>query len=289
MGKADWRSHDGDRTPEDSDLTPLAADSGKQQERRVLLEEIAAAIREATGVDARLFVSLERATSYFGDELLMDVSPQNLIQQLRFRIDSDNGGERVCHFFLGTGHWPDRLIQVSESNIFREVAEIAANGKMRKESRFYKRFIRRLKCGRPMVRNRVILDSVEMIDAYFANIEGLIRNIRDRGVERRASFDVRRAARLETSVVRPLASEVVEREVGVGLGANGELIRICAGAHRTAAARVLGLASIPVELRLIHVEFLAKVMAQTKSDPIEAVRYCVRHAGDTYRYPRTKE
>jgi hypothetical protein len=140
-----------------------------------------------------------------------------------------------------------------------------------------------------VVRNRVILDSVEMIDAYFANIEGLIRNIRSRGVERRASFDVRRAARLETSVVRPLASEVVERDVGVGLGANGELIRVCAGAHRTAAARILGLAAIPAELCLIHVEFLAKIMAQTKSDPIEAVLYCVRHAGDNYRYPRTNE
>jgi hypothetical protein len=130
---------------------------------------------------------------------------------------------------------------------------------------------------------------VERIDAYFANVEELVRSIHGRGVEPRASIDFRRAAQLETSVVRPLASEVVERDIGVGLGANGELLRVCAGAHRTAAAKVFGLASIPAELCLIHVEFLAKVMAQTKSDPIEAVLFCVRHAGNNYRYPRTNE
>ncbi len=262
---------------------------GKLEQRRELLEEIAAAIREATAVKSGLFVALERATSYFGDELLMNVSPQNLIQQLRFRIGPDSGGERVCDYFLGTGPWPDHLLQIAESYIFREVAEIAANGKMPKESSSYKRFIKRLESGNPVVRNRVILDSVEMIDAYFANMEDLIRSIRDRGVEPRANFDFSQIAQLDTSVVRPLVSEVMERDVGVGLGAHGELLRVCAGAHRTAAARVLGLASIPAELRLIHVEFLAKVMAQTKSDPIEAVQYCVRHAESNYRYPRTNE
>lgn len=289
MGRAAEELQNDGRVADGPDSSPAAKDFVRLQERHDLLGEIAAAIQEATAVKIGLFVALERATSYFGDELVLDVSPQNLIQQLRFRIDSDNGEERVCDYFLGTGPWPDHLLQISESLVFREVAEIAANGKMPKESGSYKRFIKRLGKGHPVVRNRVVLDSVEMIDAYFANIEGLIRNIRGRGVERRAGFDFRQVSQLETSVVRPLASEVVERDVGVGLGANGDLIRVCAGAHRTAAARVLGLASIPVELCLIHVEFLAKIMAQTKSDPIEAVLYCVRHAGDTYRYPRTNE
>ena len=44
---------------------------------------------------------------------------------------------------------------------------------------------------------------------------------------------------------------------------SGRLIRHLGGKHRTAIAQALGLKSIPVEVRLVHVRWLAQEMRRT--------------------------
>lgn len=241
-------------------------------------DDFAAALDAAAGKTG-LFVAFDRAVAHFGDALVTTVAPGSLAHQIRFAIGA---GGRVCDRFLIAGPWREQLFGFATQPVFEEVAEIAAHGRMPEEARPYRRFRQRLAEGNPVVRNGVRLGSAELIDAYFDYVARLVRSIRERGVVPRGGIDLGRIAELETGPVRPLAGEIFERDIGVGLGADGELFRVCSGAHRMATAIVLGLAAVPVELRLIHVEFLAKVMAQSGCDPLDAVPRCVRFVAETY-------
>jgi hypothetical protein len=258
----------------------------RTEERAQLNAEIAAAINEAGSGHTGLFVPLDRASNYFGDELLFEISPSNLVWQVRFFIATKRT-ERVCDYFLAAGAFKDHLFEISKNPVFREVAdmvEVGANRGMKSR----KRLLGRLARGEPVIRNSVCFDSPEKIDAYLAHVEELVESIRLRGIVRRAAMVPAEITDIRTSIVRPLAGEIMEQDVGVGLLANGKLIRVCAGTHRTAAARLLGVQSMPVELRLIHVKFLARIMKQHDCDAIEAVHHCVRRAANEYSEPRDK-
>ncbi len=133
-----------------------------------------------------------------------------------------------------------------------------------------------------MVRNQVVLDSRELIDEYFVATEQLVDSIRTHGLMRRERKNIAAFEGISSSRVRPLSSEVTERNIGVALGASGELYRVCAGNHRTAAALALGLRSMPVELSLIHTDFLRRSMVQANCDALAAVLECVRFAKTEY-------
>lgn len=131
-----------------------------------------------------------------------------------------------------------------------------------------------------MRRNNVALDTVSKIDAYFKSTAELLASIADKGVVKRPAFTVDMALSYTPTEIRPLAGEMLERDVGVGIGPQGELLRVCSGLHRTAAALHLGVTSMPVELRMIHIDILRQNGAA--DDPLAAIRRTLDYARSAF-------
>jgi hypothetical protein len=124
----------------------------------------------------------------------------------------------------------------------------------------YASLIKAAECGKPMWRQQILLDRRELIDLYFERFSALFRSIREHGV---LSYNrLRERERAEPG----------ERNVGVAIGCDGQLYRLPGGQHRTAIAKVLGLPSMPVEVRLIHTKWLSGVMSKSSHRPTDAVR-----------------
>lgn len=119
------------------------------------------------------------------------------------------------------------------------------------------------------------LKTPALVERYFGNLAELARSIAESGVVRRS--DYRRAAHLfaDFSVRRPWI-EAVESDIGIAIGAQGEVYRFASGKHRTAIAQALGLASIPVEVRLVHADWLERQVAETGDAPAEALLRGIR-------------
>ena len=81
-----------------------------------------------------------------------------------------------------------------------------------------------------------------------------------------------------SSPVRPVLVELMESEIGIGVDADGSLVRVGPGNHRMAIARQLGLARVPVELRLFHAAWVRRQMAQGKG-PLQSITAGVRRIG----------
>ena len=67
--------------------------------------------------------------------------------------------------------------------------------------------------------------------------------------------------------------EFGELDIGVAIGAGGELYRFASGKHRTAAAKALGLTSMPAEIRLVNAHWLSRQIAESGLSPARALRY----------------
>jgi hypothetical protein len=267
----------------------MTDDTSEIDERTRLNDEVSRAIESSKDGNIGFYVPIDHALTVLGEDLVFDISTAHLSRQLHFRVNTAAGLQRVCDYLTGSGDWQAHAMQITSTMIFEEVSEIAATGHLSRSSMPYRRFRQRLRQGRPMVRNQVVLDSAGLIEAYVGMTEKLVESIRRRGVERRAPQNLDTLQHAAISDVRPLVSEVMERNVGVGLGADGELFRVCAGNHRTAAAIALGIASMPVELCMIHTNFLSRMMTDGKLDGTAAIMDCVRYAERRYGQQQKRE
>jgi hypothetical protein len=123
--------------------------------------------------------------------------------------------------------------------------------------------MRRVRRGRPSERNGVVLSTAEDVEAYLRYCRALIKSARKHGVVRRRTSGTFRGRWLKHRGARPPLVDLAERDVGVAIGVDGELVRHLGGKHRTAIAQALGMERIPVEVRLVHVGWLAKEMLRT--------------------------
>lgn len=172
-----------------------------------------------------------------------------------------SGGKplRVCHFFLGDGDWKPLLFPFSEGRIYREMGElIVAGGKFR-ESGVFAELVRKAEEGRPERRNAVYLRTVPMIESYFARYLALVESIQSQGLLR--IRELRRGS-LRGGGVRLPVSDRTEMDIGVGIDSGGELVRLPDSQHRSAIAVHLDLPSVPVELRMIHLDWLRRTMGE---------------------------
>ncbi len=245
---------------------------------------LASAIRMALDVPATappgFSGAFEDAAELFGDALHFEADPRLFASNLLFECGPPGARKRVCQFFTGWGDWEQISFDFRNEAIFREVGEVAAQGGWSRQLPSHRKFRVRMRDGRPVRRNNVALDTVAKIDAYFENTASLLASIAAKGVVRRPAFTIEMAAAFAASEIRPVAAEIVERDVGAGIGPRGELLRVCPGLHRTAAALHLGVASMPVELRMIHIAFLRQHGAA--EDPLAAVRRVLAHARRAY-------
>jgi hypothetical protein len=150
---------------------------------------------------------------------------------------------------------------VHRSPIHREVTELIAADLDFRATRAYEILRRAARQGKPARRNGKDLASAEQIEAYFRYCVDLIESMQAHGVVPRDEF--RDGRWFKHRKVRSPAVDSAERDVGVAINSNGELVRHLGGKHRTAIAQALKLPTIPVELRMVHVGWLTREMQRT--------------------------
>ncbi len=164
---------------------------------------------------------------------------------------------RVSHFFLGDGDWQPLLFPFNEGRIYREMGDLIAAGEGFRESAVFAELVRKAEEGKPERRNAVYLRTVPMIESYFTRYLGLVEAIREQGLLR--IRELRRGS-LKGGGVRLPISDWTEADIGVGINAEGGLVRLPDAQHRSAIAVHLDLPSVPVELRMIHLDWLRRMM-----------------------------
>lgn len=171
-------------------------------------------------------------------------------------------GGKIWHvndYFLGAGDWTPLLKPSADTFVAREAEELYACGLDYRATRTYAVLKQAALEGRPVRRQQLLLDRQEHLDRYFEQFVNLFRSIQDQGVLPCAKL-------FEGGKMSPL-----ERDIGVAIGAAGEIYRLPGGQHRTAIARVLGLNSLPVEVRLVHAQWLRKVIDESGERPLLAL------------------
>ena len=205
-----------------------------------------------------------------GAALLVDIEPNILQDRLEHRFKQNGRRHNIRDKFLGAGDWTPLLRPIARSSTNREVAEIVQADFDYRETASYRRALERAADGNPIKRNFVTLSSPARIEAYFRQTADMCRSVKEFGVLGRRDYGWRKASFAHPSVRRPWI-EFGESEIGIAIGADGEAYRFASGKHRTAAAKALGLTSMPAEIRLVNVHWLARQMAETGLSPAAAL------------------
>lgn len=215
-------------------------------------------------------VSAPYALWYFGEALCLRVPTAAVHQRLPDRIVVDGHSVWLGQRFLDAGDWKEAVRPLTSSAVHREMLELAKHGASFRDMPTYQRMVARAEAGRPVVHNTVVLTDRDVIDRYFTHYLQFLDGVREHGIlsrkQARSSLGMGAVAR-----VRRLYTEWVERDIGVAVTAEGRLVRFLSGSHRFAFACAAKVPDVPVEVRLVHVEWLAKQVAGTGLPPHEAV------------------
>jgi hypothetical protein len=171
-------------------------------------------------------------------------------------------GEKRWHlndFFLGAGDWAPLLKPSTDTFVAREAEELYACAFDFRATRTYAVLMQAAFDGRPVRRQQLLLDRPESVDRYFEHFVRLFHSIQGKGILSCAELSAGGHG-------TPL-----ERDIGVAIGAGGEVYRLPGGQHRTAIARVLGLKRLPVEVRLVHEQWLRKAIDESSEKPLLAL------------------
>jgi hypothetical protein len=183
--------------------------------------------------------------------LIVDVDPRRVALELPSAVLLDGEPHLFGRELVDAADWSACLAPVSTTRHYREMRKLVLHGANFRELRFYRRMADSIAAGRPIRRNRLEIGSATALANYFDRYLTLIADIRDHGY--------RPADRSAPS----------GREAALAIGPDGALLRCLRGHHRFAIAATLGLASIPIEIRLIHFRWLDRRAAQEGCDRFE--------------------
>ena len=204
-------------------------------------------------------VPIKLARRALGRLLVHQVSPTALRREL---VGHGTRGRP----FIDARDW-DKIRPPYMGKVHRFVRQLAQHGRAYREMPVYATLQKRASLGKPVVINSVVLDSEAVIDAYCERYLQLIESIR------RSGFLTRDEVARSTidPLIRRAKTEESERDVQIAIGPNGELFRLGTGRHRTAIAKVLGLERMPVEIRVMHAEWLSKLVERSGKSPLDTL------------------
>lgn len=211
-----------------------------------------------------------------GEALVIDVDPRLIDFRLEHRVAEVDRVYLTRDRFLGAGDWAPLLSRVRSSSTYREVEEVIRAGLDYRATAAFRTAMQRANGPKPVSRNFVALKSPDLVESYFRQTAELCRSVETHGLMRRADFGRRMGESLRNPRVRLPWVELGESEVGVAIGEAGQIYRFASGKHRTAVAQALGLASMPVEVRLVHAEWLERQVADSGLGPTNALLQGVR-------------
>ena len=203
------------------------------------------------------------ATGVLGDRLLINVAPVSLQERLAaVGYTADRIATHDFHSqFVFHGDCKHLLAPISQSLLDDEINQLFANQMIWAETSAYHRLYQRLREQGAFRHNNVSMESLRDIDRYFERYVRLAESISQYGYKSRNELQQSHGKGMK----RLWWLEVGEQEVGIAIGPAGEVWRFGGGYHRTAIARNLGLESMPVQIRLVHGEWLYRGMNREMS------------------------
>ncbi len=184
--------------------------------------------------------------------LTLMVQPDQIKHFLLDWIRLEGQDIHIADYFFGGGDWHGIIRLNQKSTVVNELNEMVALNWDYRQSRVYQQYVVRMQNGQCKSRQQVLLDTIEKIDDYFARFHRLFLSISKHGY-------------LTVDQLQRLKHAEVDQEIGVAINAHGELIKLPGGQHRFAIASYLNI-HIPVQVRLIHVDFIKAHQIKTPND-----------------------
>lgn len=228
-----------------------------------------------------LRIEFEAAQSLFTNCLQLEVSPGNLCRHLPYSVEVYGRPVKVTEKFIGGGDWSGWIRDSRKTRVMSEMtALIRAHLDFRQTNQYNNR-VKGLATGTVLHFQRGHQDSIQKIERYFENFVRMILLAERFGIIARP---ISRANCLDEAFteedIQELWCELSESNVGVAVDANGSLLRVGPGKHRVAVADVLGLPSVPCEVRLIHSKYLRQFLVASGGNAVVATRHCIEHIRD---------
>jgi hypothetical protein len=241
--------------------------------RTLLLDRLLLrALRQAAACDGGFFVPVPLAEAALGSALWLEPSPASLKLRLTDWVRGAGTRLHIDTCFLGSGDWGAIAEPICDSPVFREARELIDCDFRYRQTEAYARYLTAIAENRPIRRNRIVLSDRQLVDSYFIRFVELFRSIEKNGLLRRRESS-RGPWPAASATFRPFWTELGEKEIGVAVAADGEILRLPGGQHRTAIACALNLPRIPVQVRLLHADWLHRETAKKQLPPSAAIRY----------------
>lgn len=216
-------------------------------------------------------VSPQQALAYFGPRLFFSADPKSLTHRLDEKFLDGDERRWIGRHFLDAGDWRNILSHVEGSPVHREIIEVCQTRAAFRDGPQYARHAEMIRRGRPPRRGGKPLDTVDKLDAYFRYCLELVENIDRTGILPRGRFQRSNDTGHRHRSIRSIWQDLVERDIGVAICADGRLVRHTSGKHRLAAAVGLGLDYVPVEIRMVHLHWLQAQMQRLDLPPAAAL------------------
>jgi hypothetical protein len=206
---------------------------------------------------------------FFGKSLVFWTDPAALTMRLPDNVEDGHRAIRLAPQFVDSGDWRDVVTPVADLPEHVETQELVEFGADYPSTPTFQGMMHAVRRSRPLRRYGRPLDTEDKVHAYFRYFLALTDSIRahgfraqhrlsalprDRGFEVRGSFALR------------------QRDIGVAMSADGRLLRFLGGRHRLAIAQALKVPAVPVELRLVHLDWLAAEVARRNRAPAVALQ-----------------
>lgn len=215
---------------------------------------------------------------HFGDALFLTIDPKIVRARLRDNILDGNHPRWIGRYFLDGSNWQPILQPINGSFSHGEIVEICRLRRDFRESPRYRRYADRINSGMAVQRNRVAIDTIDKLDNYFEYYLALIENIEKNGIVARSNLRLKDHTAHWHRWTRSFWQDLAERDIGVAINANGNLVRHTSGKHRMAAALTLGIDRVPVEIRLVHAGWLMRRSECLGLPPKEALLATIERA-----------
>ena len=134
------------------------------------------------------------------------------------------------------------------------MVDMFVNHRKCRDTILYKRYLSRATCGRPEVYKGNVLDSAAALDTHFERFAYIFSNIQTGGYKSQVALAAK------------------DDEIGVVIGRDGELLHFRTGHHRLAFAKILKIPEVPVQVHLVHRQWLTRQIYKYRTLPVEALR-----------------
>lgn len=191
------------------------------------------------------FVPTTIICSKFKKDLTIYINPEYLNLNLKDWLKVDGKSIiNISYYFFGDGNWENISSDISKSIVYKELLDLKNVNMDYKSSKHYLSYVQKMNKNNPTTKQHKILNTYKSIDSYFERFINLYNSIKEKGVLKADNFK----------------KEKENKAIGIAVNSNGEILKLPGAQHRVVISKILNLEKIPVEIRLIHKEYIEKIM-----------------------------